>query len=257
MSRLAAFQAAEGQRRAHGEAQGINGAERVGAEGDSVGVVPQLNPFLELVDDAAAVDVAGQESQDVAALQLADDLDGHCIRFGRADDGGEARHAAVHQLDAPRAQLDVVDRSVQMPVQGAITGAVVRAGESRAAGQGEPRQDFRLLPVDEAHGLDALGSQQGGHAGVQRLAQVRRPVFLRRQWVQQRAGVLEHRLKLAEGFDRQPGHAEDGRQVVGGVGEGHRRIRAFVLHGLRIHALGFVYDGVGAADGAGCDIARH
>ena len=50
-------------------------------------------------------------------LQLAHDLDRDFVRLGAADDGGEAGHAAVHQLDAPRAQLDVVDRAVEMTVR--------------------------------------------------------------------------------------------------------------------------------------------
>ena len=57
-----------------------------------------------------------QEDQDVALLQLAHDLDRHLVALGAADDGGEAGHAAVDQLDAPGAQLDVVDRPVQVAV---------------------------------------------------------------------------------------------------------------------------------------------
>ena len=66
------------------------------------------------MDDAAAVDVAREEDEDAAALQLAHDLDGDLVALGAADDGAEARHAAVDQLDAPGAQLDVVDRAVQL-----------------------------------------------------------------------------------------------------------------------------------------------
>jgi RecA-family ATPase len=39
------------------------------------------------------------------------------LDLAAADDGGKAGHAAVHQLDAPGAQLDVVDRAVQVAVQ--------------------------------------------------------------------------------------------------------------------------------------------
>ena len=100
-----------------GKAEGVDGADRVGAEGHDVGVVAHLDPFLlQLVDDAAAVDVAAEEGEDVALLQLAHDLDGHGVGLGAADDGGEAGHAAVDQLDAPRAQLDVVDGAVEVAV---------------------------------------------------------------------------------------------------------------------------------------------
>ena len=35
--------------------------------------------------------------------------------------------------------------------------------------------DLRLLAADEAHALDDLFGEQGGHAGVEGLAQVRQP----------------------------------------------------------------------------------
>ena len=128
----------------------------VGAEGHDVGVVAHLDAFfLKLVDDAAAVDVAAEEDQDVALLQLAHDLDGDLVRLGAADDGGEAGHAAVDELDAPRAQLDVVDRAVEVAVAvgGAPTGALIRAGEGVPPARWKPGSAFRLLAVDEAQGL--------------------------------------------------------------------------------------------------------
>ena len=58
IARLTCLQAAKGKSGAGGEAQGIDGAEGVGAEGDSVGVIAQFDPFfVELVDDGTAVDV--------------------------------------------------------------------------------------------------------------------------------------------------------------------------------------------------------
>ena len=46
LARLPALHAAEGQRRAGGEAQGVDGADGVGAEGHGVGVVAQLDAFF-------------------------------------------------------------------------------------------------------------------------------------------------------------------------------------------------------------------
>ena len=109
---VAGLHAAEGERRAGGEAQGVDGRDGVDAEGHGEGVVAELDALLhELVDDAAAVDVAGEEDQDAATLELAHDLHGDLVALGAADDGAEARHAPVDQLDAPGAQLDVVDRA--------------------------------------------------------------------------------------------------------------------------------------------------
>ena len=118
MSRvLPALQAAEGQRAAYGKAEGVDGTDRVRAKGHDIGVIAHLDPFLlQLVDNAAAVDIAAEEGENVAALQFAYDLDGHGVGLGTAHDGGKARHAAVDQLDAPRAQLDVVDGAVEMAV---------------------------------------------------------------------------------------------------------------------------------------------
>ena len=49
-------------------------------------------------------------------LQLAHDLDRDLVALGRADDGRKAGHTAIDQLDAPGAQLDVVDGAVQVTV---------------------------------------------------------------------------------------------------------------------------------------------
>ena len=114
-ARLAGLHAAEGERRAGGEAERVDGGDRVEAERHREGVVAELDAlFLKLVDDAAPVDVAAEEDEDAAALQLADDLDGHLVALGAADDGAEPGHAAVDQLDAPGAQLDVVDGAVEL-----------------------------------------------------------------------------------------------------------------------------------------------
>ena len=96
-----------------------------------------------------------QKDEDVALLQLAHDLHRHLVALGRADDGRKARHAAIDQLDAPRTQLDVVDRAVE----------VVRPEPSLAycvlPRHVEPRIAFRLLAADEADGLDRLGRPTG------------------------------------------------------------------------------------------------
>ena len=69
LARLAGFEAAERQRRTGGKAQRIDRTQRVQAEGHDVGIVAHLHPlFLELMDDAATVDVAAEEDQDIAPL---------------------------------------------------------------------------------------------------------------------------------------------------------------------------------------------
>jgi hypothetical protein len=72
LARVAGVHAAEGERRAGCEAQGVHGGDGVDAEGHGEGVVAELYAFfLQLMDDAAAVDVPAQEDEDAAALQLA------------------------------------------------------------------------------------------------------------------------------------------------------------------------------------------
>ena len=112
-------------------------------------------------------------------------------------------------------------------------------------------------PVDEADGFDRLGSQQGRHAAVQRFAQVGRPVAVGRHRVEQRAGMLQDRLQLAERFDLHPGHAHDQRQVIGGIGKGNRCIGPFFLERFVEHQFGFGDQRIGAADGTGGDISGH
>ena len=80
---LAALHAAEGQGRTGGKAHGIDGGDGVQAEGHDVGIVAHLHAlFHELVDHATAIDVAAEEDQDVAHLELADDLDGGLVAPG-------------------------------------------------------------------------------------------------------------------------------------------------------------------------------
>ena len=66
---LATLHTAEGEGTARGKTQGIDGADGVCAKGNNKGVVAHLDTFLlQLVNDAAAVDVAAQEGKDVALL---------------------------------------------------------------------------------------------------------------------------------------------------------------------------------------------
>ena len=207
------------------------------------------------MDDAAPVHVAAQEREDVAALKLAHDLHRDLVGFGRADDGREAGHTPVHQLDAPRPELDIIDRAVQVAVQSVVRPAVIRAGEGRAARQLETGQRLWLEAVHITDRFDRLGSQQGRHAAVQRFAQVGGPVAGRGDRVQQAACVFQHRPELAQRLHFPAGHAQDQRQIVGGVGEGDRGIRTFIRQGLPQHGLRFRYEQVCAAQGARCDIA--
>ncbi len=111
------MEAAKGQRRPGGESHRVDGGDGVLAKGHDVGVVSHLHALLlQLVDNGATVGVATEEDEDVALLQLAHDRDGGLVGAGRADEGGKARHAAIDQLDTPRAQLDVVDGAVQVAV---------------------------------------------------------------------------------------------------------------------------------------------
>ena len=254
---LAALHAAEGQRRAGGEAQRVDRRDGVEAERHDVRVVAHLHPFFhELMDHGAAVDVAAEEDQDVALLQLAHDLDRDLVALGAADDGREAGHAAVHELDAPGAELDVVNRAVEAARAVAVAAAHIRAGEAAAAGL-VTGDRARLLAVDEADGLDDLGGQQRRHAGVERLAQVGRPAVGRRDRMQQLFGVLQHRRQLAELGDLAAGHAQDRRQVVSRIRKSHRRLRPALVERLVQQRLGFLRDQVRAADGARGDVSRH
>ena len=126
-----------------------------------------------------------QEDEDAAALQLAHDLDGHLVVLGAANDGAEARHAAVDELDAPGAQLHVVDWPVQLhlvAVQHEVAGA-----EALLVLAPAERHDLRLGAAREAHAFDDLFGKQRGDARVERLAQVGQPHRVARHGVQQAA----------------------------------------------------------------------
>ena len=138
LARVAGVHAAERERRAGGEAEGVDGGDGVDAERHREGVVAELDAlFLQLVDDAPPVDVAAEEDEDAAALQLADDLDRDLVALGAADDGAEPGHAAVDELDAPGPQLDVVDRAVELHL--VAVHAEVAAGEALAVARARGR----------------------------------------------------------------------------------------------------------------------
>ena len=50
-------------------------------------------------------------------LKLADDLNRHFIRLCCPDDRRESGHTTIYQLDTPGAELDIIDRAVQMTIQ--------------------------------------------------------------------------------------------------------------------------------------------
>ena len=209
------------------------------------------------MDDGAAVDVAAEEDQNVALLQLAHDLDRDLVALGAADDGRKAGHAAVHELDAPSPKLDVVNRAVQPACAVAVTiAAHIGAGEAAAPGVVAADRPW-LLAVNEADGLDDLGGQQRRHARVQRLAQVGRPAVRRRHRVQQILGMFQHRRQLTQLGDLPAGHAQDRRQVVGSIRESHRRLGPALGERLVQQRLSFLCDQIRATDGAGGDVSRH
>ncbi len=57
--------------------------------------------------------------------------------------------------------------------------------------------------------------------------------------VQQLAGVLQGRLQLTQGLDLLSGHAQDQGEIIGCVGESHRRLGPFLLQGIPQHEFGF------------------
>ena len=112
VARHTTFQTAKSERRAYCESQGIDGTDGIGAKGDDVGVIAHLHSlFLQLVDDGTSVDISRKEGQDVAALQLADDLDGYLVARCAAYDGGKTGGCAVHELHAPFPEDDVICRA--------------------------------------------------------------------------------------------------------------------------------------------------
>ena len=166
---LAGLQPAERQRRPRREPQRVDRRDRILAEGHDVRIVPHLHTLLaQLVDHRTTVRIAAQEDQNIPLLQLPHDAHRSLVRPGRPHDRGEARHAAVDQLDTPRTQLDVVDGAVQM--------AIARKTRIiRPADQLKPGVRLRLFSPREPDPLNRLRSQQRRHAAVQRLPQIWHP----------------------------------------------------------------------------------
>ncbi len=74
------------------------------------------------------------------------------------------------------------------PPLAATSGQVKLAPARFEAGEG-----LGFLPVDKAYGLDGFLSKEGGHAGVQGLAQVGRPATVCGDRDGAVAGLLQHR----------------------------------------------------------------
>ena len=68
--------------------------------------------------------------------------------------------------------------------------------------------------------------------------------------MEQLVGMGQGRLQIGQPLHLLPGHTVDQRQVVGGIGEGHGRVRPHFRQGLSEHHIRFMHQGVRAADGA-------
>src|SRR5674476_1346229 len=128
---------------------------------------------------------------------------------------------------------------------------------SRLMTCGSLPQVINLDHAREAHALDGLFGEERGDAAVERLAEVGQPHRLGGHRVEQGLGALDDLVQVAELLDLAPRKGVDDRQEVGGVGERDRGVRAELGDGVVDHRLGLGHDGVGAADGAGGDVARH
>ncbi len=229
-SGLAAFHAAKGQRRAGGEASGIDGGDGVRAEGHDVGIVAHFDTlFHQLMDDAPSVDVAGEEDENVTLLQLPHDLDSRLVGLGSADDGREAGHPPVHQLDAPGAQLDVINGAVNIAAR--LLSLHVGAGEA-GAGELQARHRLWLLAVGETDTLDGLLRKKCGHSAVEGLTKIGQPDVILRPGVQQRLGPLNHGRQITDLTNLQAGEAQDDGEIVRRVRELNRRVRPQFFQGL-------------------------
>ena len=208
------------------------------------------------MDDAAAVDVAAEEDEDTARLQLAHDLDRDLVALGAADDGTEPGHAAVDQLDAPGTQLDVIDGTVELHLVAVRDDGA--GGEAFLVGVLRTElDDLRLASAREAHALDDLFGEQRGDTRVERLAQIGQPHLLAGHRMQQRLGALQDGRQVTQFLDLLAGESVDHRQEVGGVGEGDRGVGSEFGDRRLDLLLSLFDDGRGAADGAGGDVTRH
>jgi len=142
---------------------------------------------VQLVNDGATVGIAAEKDQNVAFLQLSHDGDGGRVGAGRADDGGKSRHAAIHQLDAPRTQLDIVNGAVQVT-------AVLELCVTGVAEQLETGVGLRLRPIHKADALNGLRRQEGRLSAVERFPQVGNPQVLVRHRMQELFGVRQRKL---------------------------------------------------------------
>ena len=97
---LSGFYAAKRERCADGKVERIDGGTDIAAQGNDIGLQPCLDIFfLQLIDHALIGLVADDEAEDIAALEIADDVLGNRGVGCFAGDDRHSRHSAVHQQE--------------------------------------------------------------------------------------------------------------------------------------------------------------
>jgi hypothetical protein len=110
-------------------------------------------------------------------------LHGDLIGLGTAYERAEARHAAIHQLDAPGPELNVIDGSVAI--------AFSTSGDKL----GIALESLRLLPERVLDAHEGLLGKEGGDATIQGLTQVWSPQLAPGHRVKQLSGVVDNRWR--------------------------------------------------------------
>ena len=150
-------------------------------------------------------------------------LHGDLVGGRRTQDGCEAGHAAVHQLDAQLAQDRVGDEAL------------------------EPVLD--RLAVQVPQGTGHLLAQHRGRAGVQPVTEIRQPQLVRRHGGQQLAAVGQDGFEFAQRFDLQAHQRVDHRQVEGRFRKLHLLVFAVLLNSFREFGFRFFDERGGTSNG--------
>ncbi len=225
-------QASEGQRRAHRPVKRVDRAHRVPAVGHDVRLPTHLDVLgNELVDDAGAVRARAGEDEDAPLLQLPDDLDRRLGVRSRPEDRGEARHAAIHELD-PQGPHDGVSEEPVAVLLG-------------------------FGPVEIAQGHDHFLGEQRGDPRVQGMAEVREPDRVAGHLVEEALCVLEDGLHVPDLLHLLPQERIDHGKEVRGLGELDLRLLSLLPDCAVEERRALSDDLVCAADGGCCDDLGH
>ena len=229
----ARLEAAEGERGAASEAEGVHDGRRIRPVRNQERLPVHLHAApVELRGHGFARAIGAHEDQQVALLQVARQLLGSLVIGQRAHAGRESGHAAIHQLDA-------------LLAQDAIGGGT------------QPVIEFEWDAVQRLERLNGLLRHQRGRARIESAAQIGKPKLFGGFGGKPRAGGADGFFQVAEFLHSLSGQSEDDGQSISGGWKPDGGVAVVAAEGFGQHRLRPPHASVAAANSRRCNDSGH